>query len=114
MACFLAPMALAVLTSLFRKKVPNILMIDVLNLLLWGGVLGLAVEHFSHGEVVPYPPFLTKGLEYVIPEVITIGFPMVMSVSGVWAFTVLMVNGPLSKLLKPSRLGIAGVSQAQK
>lgn len=114
MACFLVPMAMAVLTSLFRKKIPRILMINVLNLLLWGGVLGLAVEHVAHGEVVPYPPFLTAGLEHVIPEMVTIGIPMTISVSGVWGFVVLIVNGPLGKFLRLSRLGIASVSQTKR
>ena len=27
--------------------------------MLWGGVILLAIEHMWHGEVVPFPPFLT-------------------------------------------------------
>lgn len=114
MACFLVPMMVAVFTSVFRKKIPNVLMINVLNLLLWGGVVGLAVEHIAHGEVVPHPPFLTTGLKHVIPEMVTIGIPMTMSVSGVWGLIVLTANGPLGRFLKPSRLGTVSVSQARK
>ncbi|MBO3800642.1 MAG: hypothetical protein FGF52_06305 [Candidatus Brockarchaeota archaeon] len=114
MACFLTPMVVAVFTSIFRKKIPNILMINILNLLLWGGVVGLAIEHFARGEVVPYPPFLTAGLEHVILEMVTIGIPMTMSVSGVWGLIVLTVNGPLNRLLKPSKLGLASISQTRR
>jgi len=114
MACFLVPMAVAVFTSIFRKKIPGILMINVLNLLLWGGVLGLAIEHIAHGEVVPYPPFLTAGLEHVIPEMVTIGVPMTISVSGVWGFIVLTINGPLNRIFRLSRLGVTSVSQAHR
>ncbi|MEM2344108.1 MAG: hypothetical protein QXI73_02160 [Thermoproteota archaeon] len=110
MACFLVPMAIATLTSLFRKKIPNILMINILNLLLWGGVLGLAVEHIAHGEIVPYPPFLTAGLEHVVSEMMIIGVPMTISVSGVWGFIVLTVNGPLSKILKLSKPNVPSIS----
>ncbi|MGB9717717.1 MAG: hypothetical protein ACPL4E_04680 [Thermoproteota archaeon] len=114
MACFLVPMTVAIFTSLFRRRVPKTLMINVLNLLLWGGVLGLAVEHVAHGEVVPYPPFLTAGIEHVIPEMVTIGIPMTISVSGVWGLIVLTVNSPPGKSLRISRLGIASVSQTKK
>lgn len=114
MACFLVPMAIAILTSLFRKKIPNILMINILNLLLWGEVFGLAVEHIAHGEIVPYPPFLTAGLEHVIPEMMIIGVPMTISVSGVWGFIVLTVNGPLGKILRLSKPGISSISSIQR
>jgi hypothetical protein len=36
----------------------------------------LAVEHVAHGEIVPYPPFLTAGLSQVLPEMLMIGVPM--------------------------------------
>lgn len=114
MACFLMPMAVAVLISLFRKKIPNILMINILNLLLWGGVFGLAIEHIAHGEIVPYPPFLTAGLEYVISEMIIIGIPMTMSVAGIWMFIVLTINGPLDKFFKLSKSSMTSVSSIQK
>lgn len=114
MACFLVPMAIAVLTSLLRKKLPKALRINVLNFLLWGGVLGLALEHVAHGEVVPYPPFLTAGLEHVIPEMLTVGVPMTVATSGVWALMVLTVEGHLSRLFRPSRLGAVDAYRTQR
>ncbi|MGC8831516.1 MAG: hypothetical protein ACP5PQ_02930 [Thermoproteota archaeon] len=114
MACFLVPMAVAVLTSLLRKRFPRALRINVLNLLLWGGVLGLALEHVAHGEIVLYPPFLTAGMDQVIPEMLTIGVPMTMAVSGAWILIVLATEGPLGKLLRLSRLGAIETSKTLK
>lgn len=114
MACFLVPMTVAILTSIFRKKIPNILMINILNLLLWGGVLGLAIEHVIHGEIVPYPPFLTAGLEHVISEMMIIGVPMAISVSGVWGIIVLTINGPLGKILKLNKPSVLGASSIRR
>jgi hypothetical protein len=98
-------MAIAILTSALRKRLPEKLRINILNLLLWGGVLGLALEHVAHGEIVPYPPFLTAGLEHVIPEMLTMGVPMTMAISGTWALVVSTIEGPLGRLFLPSRLG---------
>jgi len=84
MACFLVPMGLALVTTALRKRFPENLRISWLNALLWGAVLMLAVEHLAHGEVVPYPPFLTKGISEVLPEMLQVGFPMTLSMVGVW------------------------------
>ncbi|MDW8034379.1 MAG: hypothetical protein RMI79_05575 [Nitrososphaerota archaeon] len=113
MACFLMPMIIVVLTSLFRKRIPSVLMINVLNFLLWGGVLGLAFEHIVHGEVVLYPPFLTAGLDQTVFEMVTIGIPMTLSVVGVWGFIVLGINGPFVNLIKIRKLKIASVLRVQ-
>ncbi len=62
MACFLIPMALAIITSIVQRgamRLAERLRLWVLNTLLWGGVILLALEHLWHGEVVPWPPFLT-------------------------------------------------------
>ena len=85
MACFLVPMGLALVTTALRKRFPEKLQISWLNALLWGAVLMLAVEHLAHGEVVPYPPFLTKGLPEVLPEMLQVGVPMTLSMVGVWS-----------------------------
>jgi hypothetical protein len=113
-ACFLVPMTIAIITSLLRKRCPKALRINVLNLFLWGGALGLAFEHLAHKEIVPYPPFLTAGVEHVVPEMLTVGVPMTMAVSGVWALIILVVERPLSGLFRPSRLGAIEVHPAQK
>ncbi len=57
--------------------------------LLWGGVLLLAFEHFWHGEVVPFPPFLTamatpEDTAEMLHEMATVGVSMAVSVTAVW------------------------------
>ena len=57
--------------------------------LLWGGVLLLAFEHFWHGEVVPYPPFLTamsspENTSEMLHEMSTVGVSMAITVTAVW------------------------------
>jgi hypothetical protein len=38
MACFIAPMSLAIVTTLFRKKIPETFKIGWLNIMFWGGL----------------------------------------------------------------------------
>ena len=45
----------------------------------------LAVEHIAHGEIVPYPPFLTAGLAEVLPEMLKIGVPMALANVFIWS-----------------------------
>ncbi len=57
--------------------------------LLWGGVLLLAFEHFWHGEVVPFPPFLTamaspEDTAEMLSEMSTVGVSMAITVTAVW------------------------------
>lgn len=66
-----------------------------LNKLLWGGVLLLAVEHIWHGEVVPWPPFLTAmnnpaDIGPMLHEIATIGSAMAIVVTLVWVLMVLI------------------------
>ena len=70
MACFLAPAAVAIVTTVVQKRVQKkeeavagehserftgkwTQRLRWLNTMLWGGVLLLALEHIWHGEVVP-------------------------------------------------------------
>ncbi|MCM8798361.1 MAG: hypothetical protein NC821_02700 [Candidatus Omnitrophica bacterium] len=92
MACFLAPMSAVIVTTAVRKRVSEKWHLNWLNSMLWGGVVMLAVEHISHREVVPYPPFLTKGLSEVLPEILSKGIPMVLAVGMVWLVMVGIVN----------------------
>ncbi|MEM3402875.1 MAG: hypothetical protein QW179_00055 [Candidatus Hadarchaeales archaeon] len=84
MACFIVPGILAVITTLLSRKTSHRWCLGWLNALLWGGVVMLAVEHIAHGEVVPYPPFLTAGLSEVLPEMLGIGVPMTISIVALW------------------------------
>lgn len=57
--------------------------------MLWGGALLLAVEHIWHGEVVPWPPFLTAmqtpdEIPVMLGEMATIGVGMAALVTVCW------------------------------
>lgn len=108
MACFLAPMSLAIVTTIFRNKVPENLKINLLNIMLWGGVLALAVEHIAHGEVVLFPPFLTamnnpEDIPVMLHEIATIGVAMTLAIIFVWLILVLVTQTKTEKLKKPSK-----------
>ena len=80
MACFIVPVTEAVVTTIAGKvleskkkevqeadaqqstievKIPFARKLKWLTNLLWGGSALLAFEHFWHGEIVPFFPFLT-------------------------------------------------------
>ena len=89
MACFIAPMSLAIVTTIFRKKIPENLKISWLNIMIWGGVIMLAIEHIAHGEVVLYPPFLTAmqtpaEILVMLQEMATIGGTMTIALVCIW------------------------------
>lgn len=57
--------------------------------LLWGGVALLALEHFWHGEIVPFPPFLSamsnaEDTAAMLHEMATVGVAMTCCVTAVW------------------------------
>ncbi|MCM8787634.1 MAG: hypothetical protein NC935_06225 [Candidatus Omnitrophica bacterium] len=90
MACFVAPMTVAVVTTAIRKKIPVKYHINWLNSMLWGGVLALIVEHISHQEIVIYPPFFTAGISEILSEIIKVGIPMTCAIFLVWAVMVVI------------------------
>jgi hypothetical protein len=94
MACFIVPATLAAITTSFRGKFPKQLHIGWLNTMIWGGAVGLAVEHIAHQEIVPWPPFLTAmsnpaDAAVMINEMATVGIPMTLAI--VFAWIVLVV-----------------------
>ena len=97
MACFLAPMATGIVTTVFRKKIPAALKIGWLNIMLWGGVAMLAIEHIAHGEVVLYPPFLTAmqnpaDIPVMLQELATVGGTMTIAIVVVWIILVAITS----------------------
>jgi hypothetical protein len=92
MACFLVPMALAIVTSILQKTARNLagkIKLWILNALLWGGVILLAIEHVWHGEVVPWPPFLTAmanpvDIPVMLHEMLTVGTMMSVATLVTW------------------------------
>ncbi len=114
MACFLVPMGEAIVTTVVQKVAENgekkvggertnntglkwSQRLSWLNKLLWGGTILLALEHVWHGEVVPWPPFLTAmenpaDIAPMLHEMATIGVAMTVFVTVVWAIIVMIAE----------------------
>lgn len=122
MACFLAPAAEAIVMTIVKKSmekkeaqkvvlnsktaasdnhaetgIPWSRKLSWLTNLLWGGVFLLAIEHIWHGEVVPWPPFLTAmnnpaDVAPMLHEIATVGVSMAILVTIIWAVMVLVAD----------------------
>jgi len=112
MACFLVPAGEAIVTTIAQKvmekkarggEAPNIMglkwsrRLSWLNKLLWGGSLLLALEHVWHGEVVPWPPFLTAmenpaDVAPMLHEMVTIGSAMAVAITAIWAIAIAIME----------------------
>jgi len=108
MACFLAPMSLAIVTTVFRRKIPENLKIGWLNIMVWGGVIMLAVEHIAHGEIVLFPPFLTAmqtpaEIPIMLQEMATIGGSMTVALVSIWLAMVFVYQKINQRVTKPAR-----------
>ena len=73
--------------------------------LLWGGVVLLAFEHFWHGEVVPFPPFLTamaspEDKAQMLHEMSTVGVGMAISVTTAWGVFCAILEAKVNKIKK--------------
>jgi hypothetical protein len=101
MACFLAPLAEAVVVSVMKKSFKFtsgnefVKKSGWLTNLLYGGSFLLAVEHVWHGEVVPWFPFLTavknpEDIKSMLHEIATTGVSMAVTVTAVWIVMVLV------------------------
>ena len=85
MACFLVAAAVGIFTTVFAKKIPEKYHIEWLNVMIWGGVLALLVEHVWHGEIVPWFPFLTAmgspdDTAAMVTEMAQIGIPILLTI----------------------------------
>ncbi len=94
MACFLAPATVGLATTAFGKKFPKQWHINWLNAMIWGGVAGLAIEHYAHQEIVPWPPFLTAmqspaDTAAMLGEIAAVGIPMTIALVLAWAVLVI-------------------------
>ncbi|MBN1502117.1 hypothetical protein JW930_01115 [Candidatus Woesearchaeota archaeon] len=93
MACFIAPTSVAIITTALRKKFPKNWHINWLNTMIWGGAVGLAIEHIAHQEIVPWPPFLTAmgnpaDTVVMLKEMASVGVPMTFALVFAWAVIV--------------------------
>ena len=72
--------------------------LSYLEMTLWGGSFLLAIEHILHGEVTPFPPFLTaagEGADAVnemLMEMGTVGVTMFGLLVAAWAVGVFVVD----------------------
>jgi hypothetical protein len=114
MACFLVPAGEAVVTTIVQKVVENrekkvggekakktglswSRRLSWLNKMLWGGTILLALEHVWHGEVVPWPPFLTAmenpaDVAPMLHEMAVFGGAMAITVTVVWGIMILIAE----------------------
>ena len=115
MACFVAPMTEAIVTTIVTKacekngsekavKVSEDL--HTLNKMLWGGSALLAFEHVWHGEVVPFYPFLTaassaESAAVMLHEIATSGVAMAVLVTVAWG-AITIVKKQLAKKHSPA------------
>jgi len=110
MACFVAPAATAIVTTVVQKVVEKregdrtpeqaekirgrwSQRLRWLNTMLWGGTALLALEHVWHGELVPWPPFLTAmqtpgETGPMLHEILTYGVTMTAVVIVAWGIMV--------------------------
>ena len=93
MGCFLVPGALAIVTTVFRKRIPARYHVGWLNTMLWGGTMGLALEHVANKEIVAYPPFFTSmtsatGISSMLEELATVGVAITVVFVAIWAAAV--------------------------
>lgn len=70
--------------------------------MLWGGVILLCIEHMWHGEVVPFPPFLTAmgdptEIPIMLGEMATVGVGMAVLVTGVWFIVTLVADAAVKR-----------------
>lgn len=125
MACFLAPTAEAVIVSMVKRqqkkkeetalleasreqsknaaveakegKIPFSRKLGWLSNMLWGGSFLLAIEHIWHGEIVPWPPFLTAmnnpaDILPMLSEIATVGTTMAVLITAVWGMMLAAVH----------------------
>lgn len=106
MACFMVPMGEAIAVSIVQKaakdkerkeQIKKKWRLDWLSKLLWGGTILLAVEHIWHGEIVPWPPFLTAmenpaDIPEMLHEMATVGGTMAGVITAAWGIMVLITR----------------------
>ena len=69
----------------------------ILELMLFSGSFLLAIEHILHGEVVPFPPFLTAASNptdtiEMLHEMSTVGVMMMFALIIAWAIGIIVID----------------------
>ena len=82
----------------FGKEIKWSKKLAYLELMLFAGAFVLAGEHILHGEVVPYPPFLTaagegpEAVSEMLTEMGTVGVVMVALIALAWGIGVVVAD----------------------
>jgi len=92
MACFITPLVLGIVVEAVKRIARGVgerLRLNILSTMLLGGSLVLAVEHMWHGEVVPWPPFLTAmsnpaDIPVMLHEMLYVGGLMSIATTAAW------------------------------
>ncbi|GBC72068.1 hypothetical protein HRbin02_01858 [Candidatus Calditenuaceae archaeon HR02] len=115
MACFITPLVVAILLSIFERAAPSWRgRVGLLSLLMWGGAVGLMADHVVKGELVPWPPFLTgwspaAGLYPLVEEMLLTGGLITVSISAFWGIVLMIPKlraaSLLTKIRGPLRSG---------
>jgi len=132
MACFIVPVGEAIITTIIQKVVDkkekknDVRKIEkkgftlgrklgLLNKMLWGGSALLAFEHLWHGEIVPWPPFLTAmknpaDIAPMLHEIATVGTTMTLVTTLIWGIIVLVIELKLNRPIKERIIhGVGGI-----
>jgi hypothetical protein len=113
MACFIVPLVQAIATTAYRKhnsgsiESPGASILKrnlpALEKMLWGGTVMLIVDHIINGELTWRFPFFTAldqvgGGAVMLREMLTVGVPMSLVLTSVWAIWALVRESKKSKL----------------
>lgn len=84
-------------------KIKMSVKISWLITMLWGGIFLLMIEHFWHGEIVPYPPFLSAiesgETQSMLNEILLVGGAIDIFVPMVWFIVCMFVEKMRAKRL---------------
>ncbi len=100
MSCFIVPLVQAIATSAWRRSHKEAVAdpgapalkkhVPALEKMLWGGSVMLIVDHIINGELTWMFPFFTAlgqtgGWKVMLNEMLTVGVPMSVVLTLVWA-----------------------------
>lgn len=104
MACFVVPLTQAIATTAIRRRAakaaannqvvsPWMSQLPRLEAMLWGGSAMLVLDHVVSGELMPIFPFFSALLQEggqwtMLREMLTVGLPMSLLVTAIWAISV--------------------------
>jgi hypothetical protein len=104
-------MLTGIVLSVIKKLWKNAdkIKLGLLVKMLLAGSLILAIEHVWHGEIVPYPPFLTamqnsSDIPVLINEMTVIGGSMTIVVTATWSVVVAFAKRVEVKVRPPTRI----------